>query len=88
MRPLVLGQEMLYYDLDSYTIRADASKVLKDAEVLLKKYPFLKLEIISHTDSRQTAQYNERLSKKPVHVGIFFNLRNRQISSDRMQIRW
>lgn len=87
MMPLVLGEEMLYYDLDSYTIRADASKVLKDAEVLLKKYPFLKLEIISYTDSRQTAQYNERLSKNR-SMAVFFHLRNRQIGSDRMQIRW
>ncbi|WP_460490237.1 OmpA family protein, partial [Belliella aquatica] len=48
--PLILAEDMVYYDLDKYEIRPDASKVLKAAEDLLKKYPFLKLEIASHTD--------------------------------------
>ncbi|WP_188444663.1 OmpA family protein, partial [Belliella aquatica] len=71
--PLILAEDMVYYDLDKYEIRPDASKVLKAAEDLLKKYPFLKLEIASHTDSRQTLLYNDRLSKNR-SMAVFFHL--------------
>ncbi len=85
--PLVLAEDILYFDLDKYEIRSDAEKVLKDAETLLKKYPFLKLEIFSHTDSRQSMLYNDRLSKNR-SMSVFFHLRNRGISGERMGLGW
>ncbi len=85
--PLVIAEDIVYYDLDKYEIRTDAAKVLKAAEDLLKKYPFLKLEIASHTDSRQTLLYNDRLSKKR-SMAVLFHLKNKGISGDRMSASW
>ena len=85
--PYLIAEDIVYYDLDKYEIRSDAVKVLKNAETLLKQYPFLKLEISSHTDSRQTLLYNDRLSKNR-SMSVFFHLRNRGISGDRMAISW
>jgi len=85
--PYLIAEDIVYYDLDKYKIRSDAAKVLKDAETLLKQYPFLKLEISSHTDSRQTLLYNDRLSKNR-SMSVFFHLRNRGISRDRMALSW
>jgi outer membrane protein OmpA-like peptidoglycan-associated protein len=85
--PLILAEDMVYYDLDKYEIRPDAAKVLKAAEDLLKKYPFLKLEIASHTDSRQTLLYNDRLSKNR-SMAVFFHLRNKGIAGTRMGVSW
>ena len=85
--PYLIAEDIVYYDLDKYEIRSDASKVLKDTETLLKQYSFLKLEIASHTDSRQTLLYNDRLSKNR-SMSVFFHLRNRGIFRDRMALSW
>lgn len=87
LAPDVLSEDIVYYDLDRYEIRKDAEAVLRHAEELLKMYPFLKLEIISHTDARQTDMYNDRLSKNR-SMSVFFHLRNRGIAGERMKIGW
>ncbi len=54
----------IYYDLNQFFIRPDAASEL-DARVvpLLRKYPDMKVEIRSHTDSRASDMYNARLSE-------------------------
>ncbi|WP_158559310.1 OmpA family protein [Deminuibacter soli] len=54
--------EGLYYDFDKYNIRPDAAIVLNKLQQLLLKYPTMKIELSSHTDSRGSKAYNERLS--------------------------
>ena len=52
----------IYFDLDKYNIRTDATiELAKILEVLLE-YPTMKVAINSHTDSRQTNSYNDILS--------------------------
>jgi len=85
--PVVLAEDVIYYDLDRYEIRSDADEVLQRAGALMKKYPFLKLEIASHTDSRQTPQYNDRLSKNR-SMSVFFTLKDGGISPARMGVSW
>jgi len=52
----------IYFDLDKYNIRPDATiELAKILEVLLE-YPTMKIAINSHTDSRQTNSYNDVLS--------------------------
>jgi outer membrane protein OmpA-like peptidoglycan-associated protein/tetratricopeptide (TPR) repeat protein len=52
----------IYFDLDKYNIRTDATiELAKILEVLLE-YPTMKIAINSHTDSRQTNSYNDVLS--------------------------
>lgn len=85
--PLLLAEDRIYFDLAAHYIRADAEKVLENAAVLLKKYPFLRLQIDSDTDSRGTVAYNERLSKNR-SMSAFFYLKNEGIAADRMEIAW
>lgn len=53
----------IYYDLNKFNIRADASPELDKIVVILKDNPTLKLELSSHTDVRDTDSYNLRLSQ-------------------------
>ena len=85
--PVLLAEDQVYFDLDAYDIRKDGKKILDQAVELLKKYPFLKLQIDSDTDSRGSTKYNERLSKNR-SMEVFFYLKNQGIASGRMEVAW
>ncbi len=53
----------LYYDLNKYNIRPDAEQVLDKLAKLLWDNPEIRIEIGSHTDSRASADYNQKLSQ-------------------------
>ncbi len=74
----------IYYDLDKYTIRPDAARAL-NASVLpiLQKYPDIKIELRSHTDSRASSAYNQRLSQQRAKAAIDYLVQN-GISRDRL----
>jgi outer membrane protein OmpA-like peptidoglycan-associated protein len=82
-----LAEDNIYFDFAAHYIRADAEKILRNAAALLKKYPFLRLQIDSDTDSRGTVRYNDRLSKNR-SMSAFFYLKNQGIAADRMEINW
>ena len=54
----------ILYDYDKWDIRPDAEPDLQSLTDLLKKYPDMKIELSSHTDSRGQDAYNESLSQK------------------------
>ncbi len=56
--------ENIYYDLDRWEIRPDAAIELDKLVTLLIDNPEIKIELSSHTDSRQTDAYNNRLSER------------------------
>jgi len=58
----VLNLNPIYFDLDKYYIRPDAALELAKVFAVLEEYPTMKIDIRSHTDSRQTHRYNETLS--------------------------
>ena len=58
----VLNLNPIYFDLDKYYIRPDAALELAKVFAVLEEYPTMKIDIRSHTDSRQTHKYNETLS--------------------------
>ncbi|WP_347069588.1 OmpA family protein [Flavobacterium sp. WV_118_3] len=60
----VLDIEIIYFDLDKWNIRPDAEVELQKVITVLKEHPTITLDIRSHTDSRQTHKYNERLSDR------------------------
>ena len=62
--------ENIYYDLDKYTIRSDASPELDKIVVILKDNPTLKLELSSHTDSRAPDAYNNKLSQNRAKAAV------------------
>ncbi|MNV16605.1 Photosystem I chlorophyll a apoprotein A2 [compost metagenome] len=50
------------FDLNKYTIRADAAKELDKIVEVMNKYPYLVVELGSHTDCRASKAYNMKLS--------------------------
>ncbi|MEQ8927280.1 MAG: OmpA family protein [Fulvivirga sp.] len=62
--------ENIYYDLDRYEIRDDAAAELDKLVTILKDNPEIKIELSSHTDDRQTEQYNLRLSERRAQSAV------------------
>jgi outer membrane protein OmpA-like peptidoglycan-associated protein/tetratricopeptide (TPR) repeat protein len=56
--------KMIYFDLDKSYIRPDAALELEKILDVMKQYPTMKIDVRSHTDSRQTALYNAALSER------------------------
>lgn len=52
----------VYFDLDKYNIRTDAEETLGELLALLNRFPEMKVELMAHTDSRASDQYNNVLS--------------------------
>ena len=60
----ILDIPIIYFDYDKSEIRYDAELELQKVLAVLNKYPEIKLDIRSHTDSNGPASYNEKLSDK------------------------
>jgi len=60
---LMVKTNTIYFDKDKYNIRIDAEVELKKVVKILKKYPKLRIEVRSHTDSRAADDYNIVLSE-------------------------
>ncbi|TPE45630.1 flagellar motor protein MotB [Pontibacter mangrovi] len=55
--------ENIYYDLDKFDIKPAAAKELNKLVRMLQDNPSIRIELSSHTDSRQTDEYNQVLSQ-------------------------
>ncbi|MDD5149215.1 MAG: OmpA family protein [Flavobacterium sp.] len=72
IKPIGVGTDLaktvnipiIYFDLDKWNIRPDAAFQLEKVAEVMKQFPAMKIDVRSHTDSRQTAQYNLNLSNK------------------------
>jgi outer membrane protein OmpA-like peptidoglycan-associated protein/tetratricopeptide (TPR) repeat protein len=84
--PLVLNKtvqiENIYYDFDKYDIRNDANPQLDNVVQVLKENPIL-IELGSHTDSRGSAKYNQKLSQKRAEAVVRYIV-SKGIGSDRI----
>lgn len=58
------GIKIIYFDLDKSNIRKDAATELAKIVEVMKQNPTMKIDIRSHTDSRQSNTYNDKLSEK------------------------
>jgi len=58
------GIDLIYFDLDKATIRKDSEKDLAKIMEVLQQYPNISITIKSHTDSRQSTEYNLKLSQR------------------------
>jgi len=65
-----LNIPIIYFDLDQSFIRKDAAFELEKVLAVLEQYPKMKIDVRSHTDSRQTKQYNMILSNRRVKATI------------------
>ena len=59
-----LGLEPIYFDLDTAAIRPDASRTMEKVIAYMKEYPELKVQVQSHTDTKNSESYNVILSGK------------------------
>ncbi len=60
----VFGIKMIYFDLNKSDIRPDAALELSKILDVMMQNPNIKIDIRSHTDSRNTAAYNLKLSER------------------------
>ncbi|WP_026716431.1 OmpA family protein, partial [Flavobacterium gelidilacus] len=58
------GIEMIYFDLDKSNIRKDAAAKLAIIVEVMIDHPTMKIDVRSHTDCRQTYEYNMALSDR------------------------
>lgn len=70
------GIKMIYFDLDKFNIRPEAALDLAKILDALTENPTMKLDIRSHTDSRQTFKYNELLSDRRAKSTIQWLIKN------------
>ena len=85
---LVKNQKMiktnpLQFDLDKSDIREDTAEELTKVVDILNKYPNLKLEVKSHTDSRAPDEYNMKISNSRAQSIINFII-SKGIASERV----
>ena len=55
--------DKIYFDFSSSKIKEDAAIILNVLVDLMKKYPFMEVEVSAHTDARGRAEFNLELSK-------------------------
>ncbi|PZX93512.1 flagellar motor protein MotB [Flavobacterium aquariorum] len=71
-----LNIPIVYFDLDKSSIRKDAAYELSKVLSVMQQYPDMKIEVRSHTDSRQTAKYNSKLSDKRAKATVEWLIKN------------
>ena len=77
------GIKIIYFDLDKSNIRKDAALDLAKIVEVMKQNPTMKVDVRSHTDSRQTADYNEKLSDRRAKSTIAWMIK-KGIAADRL----
>jgi peptidoglycan-associated lipoprotein len=68
--------ENIYFDLDKWDIRPQAAQILNGLVSLLKKYPYMEIEIGAHTDTRSSDMYNLRLSNRRAASALDYLVEN------------
>ncbi len=67
---------IIYFDLDKSAITKAATFHLEKILAVLQQYPKMKIDVRSHTDSRQTAKYNSILSENRAQSTIKWLIKN------------
>jgi len=78
--------ENIYYDLDKAFIRPDAGLELNKLVAVLVDNPEIRIELSSHTDSRQTHEYNQDLSQRRAQAAVDYII-SEGIDTDRLIAR-
>ncbi|WP_340065336.1 OmpA family protein [Ascidiimonas aurantiaca] len=72
----ILQLKPIYFNFDKWKIRKDSEIELAKVLAAMEKYPTLKIDIRSHTDSRGGDSYNLRLSEKRAKATIDYLVKN------------
>ena len=84
---LTAYEAIIYYDLDKDFLRDLSKEKLDEITAYLSKHPELNLVIESHTDSRASVDYNEKLSERRAKSVIQY-LEKKGVSSSRISAKW
>ncbi len=80
----ILKLEIIYFDLNKSKIRPDAAIELQKIIAALQKYPSLKIDVRSHTDSRANSSYNKNLSERRARSTISYIIKKGGIDKKRI----
>ena len=75
--------DRVYFDFDSYSVRADAAPVLEAQAAWLNRYPSVMIRIEGNADERGTREYNLALGARRANAVRDF-LVSRGVSSSRI----
>ena len=79
----ILKLHKIYFDLGKYTLRQESKIELDKVVAFLNKYKTIKIEVGSHTDSRQSAVLNQKLSQNRA-VATFNYISSKGIETSRL----
>ncbi len=79
--------EIIYHDFDRSTIEGVEKEKLDQLIVAMRSRPGIRVRLNSHTDSRGTESYNQRLSKRRVETTEAY-LVAAGIDAERIEKRW
>ncbi len=71
-----LGLEPVYFDLDKAAIRPDGPRTMEKVVSYLKEFPDLKVQVQSHTDTKNSESYNIKLSEKRTENTVAYLVAN------------
>ena len=80
-------QEIIYYDFDKDFLRELSKEKLNEITAYMIKHPELDLVIESHTDSRATDKYNQKLSERR-SKSVTNYLEEKGVVGDRVKSAW
>jgi outer membrane protein OmpA-like peptidoglycan-associated protein len=87
LKKIEIGQSIvlknIFFDFDKATIRSESANELDRLIKLLTENPTLKIELGSHTDSKGSDDYNQKLSQSRSQSVVTY-LINKGISTDRL----
>lgn len=78
----------IQFNLNSSSVRADAYDELAYVADVMNKYPNLKVEVIGHTDTRASEEYNSDLSRKRAEAAIAHLVENYEIAEGRFVLKY
>ncbi|MFN8356786.1 MAG: OmpA family protein [Spirosomataceae bacterium] len=76
--------ENIYYNFNSAMIRSDAARELDKVVAMMKKYPKMRIELRSHTDSRGNDASNMSLSDRRAKCAVAY-LKKKGIRATRLE---
>ncbi len=84
---LTIYDAIIYYDLDKDFLRDLSKEKLDEIFALMQKHPGIHLMIESHTDSRASDTYNQKLSERRAKSVIAY-LEKKGVASNRIFASW
>ena len=69
-----ISNGIIFFEFDSYDLRADSKSVLSQKAAVLKQFPQLRVVIEGHCDERGTEEYNLALGERRARAAFEFLL--------------